>query len=90
MGVGGGGALPGHFFYFTREMESFILFSPQDRLYFHHALWPFIYFTHFSHTNIYFQKVPLQYSNGGISYFLIKHSAAQTEGQGQASRVNII
>ena len=25
----------------TREMD------PKDRLYFHHALWPFIYFTHF-------------------------------------------
>ena len=36
-------------------MESFI-FSPQDRLYFHHALWPFIYFTHFPHKNIFSPK----------------------------------
>ena len=33
-----------------------IFFSPLDRLYFHQALWPFIYFTHFSYKNIYFQK----------------------------------
>ena len=52
------------FFYFTREMESFT-FSRQgyeDRLYFHNALScafdfvAIIYFTHFSHKNIFFQK----------------------------------
>ena len=43
------------FIYFPREMESYI-FSPQDRLYIHQALWPFtsIYFTHLSPQNIYF------------------------------------
>ena len=46
-------------------MESF-LFSPQDRPYFHQALWTCIYFTHFPHKNIYFQKkLHPQYSNGG-------------------------
>ena len=62
---GGGGAgwsfCLAIFIYFTREMESFIC-SPQDKLYFHHALWPFIYFTHFSHKNIYFQKSPAPHS----------------------------
>ena len=55
------------FFYFTREMESFT-FSRQDyyedRLYFHNALScgcafdfvAIIYFSHFSHKTIYFQK----------------------------------
>ena len=28
----------------------------QDRLYFHQALWSFIYFTHFSYKNVYFKK----------------------------------
>ena len=54
------------FIYFTREMESF-LFSPQDRLYFHYALWPFIYFTHFPH-KLFISKKKLQSpqcSNGG-------------------------
>ena len=49
--IGGGGGWSSYLtisIYFTREMESFIC-SPQaqDRLYFHHALWTFIYFTHF-------------------------------------------
>ena len=36
-------------------MESFI-FSPWHRLYFHHALWTFIYFTHFP-TKIFISKI---------------------------------
>ena len=59
---GGGGLklLAGHiylFIYFTREMESFI-FLPQDRLYFHQALWPFIYFTHFPTKIFIFKRSP--------------------------------
>ena len=46
-------------FYFTDQGRWKAMFpSPQDRLYFHHALWPFIYFTHFPHKNIYFQRTP--------------------------------
>ena len=42
--IGGGGAGFLAWPFFTRETESFIS-SPQDRLYmyFHQALWPFIY-----------------------------------------------
>ena len=60
--------MPGHFYLFHKGEER-LIFSPQDRLYFHHALCPFIYFTHFPHKNIYIRKTPArpprQYSNGG-------------------------
>ena len=34
------------FLNFTRVMES-LIFSPEDRLYLHHDLWPFVYSTYF-------------------------------------------
>ena len=41
------------FIYFTKEMGCKALYySPQNRLFFHHAFWPFIYFTYFPHKNI--------------------------------------
>ena len=43
------------YFYFTREMESFIFFHLRIRG-ISNPLWPFIYFTHFSITNIYLKK----------------------------------
>ena len=54
--------LSGHFYSLihkakAREIESFI-FSPQHRLYFYHALWPFIYFTHFLHRFFFKQLQP--------------------------------
>ena len=36
--------------------RKFYFFSPQDRLYFHRALWPFIYVTHFLHKKYIFPK----------------------------------
>ena len=30
----------------------------EENIYFHHALWPFIYFTHFPLKNIYLKKTP--------------------------------
>ena len=46
------------FYYFTREMESFIFC--------HHPLWPFTYFTHVPTTIFISPKLhSLQYSNGG-------------------------
>ena len=59
-GGGGGGGLellPGHF-YLVHKGDGKLFFSPQDRPYFHQALWTCIYFTHFPHKNIYFQKTP--------------------------------
>ena len=59
--LGGGGGLHGAFastFFLCQKGDGKLYFPPQDRLYFHHALWPFIYFTHFPHISIYFQKAP--------------------------------
>ena len=51
-------------FYFTGEMEGLmpylVFFSPRDRLYFHHALWSFIYFTYFPKENDLFLPKKLQ------------------------------
>ena len=46
---GGGGLefLPGHFYLFHKGDGKLYFVSPQDRLYTHHALRPFIDFTHF-------------------------------------------
>ena len=54
---GGGGLelLPGHLFISQGRWKA-LSFSPQDRLYFHHALWPFIYFSHFSPQKYLFPK----------------------------------
>ena len=49
--------------YFTRQMETFI-FSPQDRLYFHHVLWPLLH-PFFLQNSLFLKKPPpFQYSNG--------------------------
>ena len=54
---------PGHIYLFYKEAQCIVStckedFSPQDRLYFHQALWLFIYFTNFPHKNIYLKKAP--------------------------------
>ena len=61
--VGGGGAalvfaLPFLFISQGRQKSLFLFFPPQDRLYFHHASWPFSFFTHFFHNNICLKKTP--------------------------------
>ena len=65
---GGGGAKVCACLYLQREMESY-MFTPQDRLYFHHALRRFLYFTNIFPQKYLFPKAssppPLQYSNGG-------------------------
>ena len=52
--IWGGGLtfLPGYFYLFHKGDGKFY-FSSQDRLYFHQALWPFIYLTHVSHKIIF-------------------------------------
>ena len=68
MGEGGGGGLHGHSYLFRKGDGKLYFFSHQDRPSFHHALWPFIYFTHFPHKNIYLKKIQSpKYSNGGPS-----------------------
>ena len=53
-----GGGEPGHIYLFTKLMESLIGFTigQADAVYFHHALWPFIYLTHFFSTKIIISK----------------------------------
>ena len=67
----GGGVFAWQFLFIPQGRRTALFSSPQDRMSFHRALWPFIYFTHFSHKNIYFQKnsrrPPPQYSNSGPS-----------------------
>ena len=48
--------IPQHFLFISRGIWKALFFSPQYRLYFYHALWPFIYFTHFPHKIIYLKK----------------------------------
>ena len=73
---GGGGARvfvwPFFFISQGRRKASFSPIYMQDRLYFHYALWPVIYFTHVSHKDISKNlQVPLQYYNGGPLIFLL-------------------
>ena len=81
LGGGGGGKAPfGPPPGYAPEMESF--FSPQDRLYFHQALWPLIYFSHFP-TKIFISKKlqppPPRYSNCGPLTLILTSPSPQAE-----------
>ena len=73
-------------FFVTRHIKSFI-YSPQDKLYFHHALWQ-LFFSYFSHKNIFFKRPPAppppQYYNSGPLTML---DSASESWYGRSSQV---
>ena len=59
--AGDGGGVPSHFYLFHKgDLWKAIFFSPQDRLYFHQALWPFIFLLIFP-TKIFISSRPLKF-----------------------------